>query len=145
MMLPVFNSRRAAARRQLGFHALQNLYRSFLRENSPEIRGQTLLRQWLSREEREFFDSHGYLDVVGCHTGKRYRIYYGILSNVRELNAEGKPVAGLCFVPVNTLPPGDVVLAQKIALETDERGALAVAKRFQSSSCPTSSYSWRRA
>ena len=28
------------------------------------------------------------------------------------------------------LVPGDVMLAQKIALETDERGALAVAKQF---------------
>ena len=34
-----------------------------------------------------------------------------------------------CFVPEGTLPIGDVMLAQKIALETDERAALAVANR----------------
>jgi len=144
MMLPVFDARRAAARRHHGFRAVQNLYRSFLRENTPESRGRALLRQWLSPEERELFDSHGYLDVIGCHTGKRYRIYYGILSNIRQLNTEGKPIAGLCFIPAESLPAGDVVLAQKIALETDERGALAVAKRFSSTSCPTSGHSWRR-
>jgi hypothetical protein len=39
----------------------------------------------------------------------------------------------LCFAPKEQLVPGDVMLAQKIALETDEWGALAVAK----SSMPT--------
>jgi len=37
---------------------------------------------------------------------------------------------GLCFVPMGHLVPGDVMLAQKIALETNEVGALAVANRF---------------
>ena len=137
--------RRLAARqrRRPGFRALQKLYRSFVRENSPEGRGRYLLRKWLSRDQREQFDSKGYLDVVGCHSGKRYRIYYGVLSNVRELDAEGLPVAGLCFAPSDSLPPGDVVLAQKIALETDERETLAVAKRFHSISRPSSSHNWQ--
>ena len=34
------------------------------------------------------------------------------------------------FVPEGNLVPGDVMLAQKIALETDEQGALAIAKQF---------------
>jgi hypothetical protein len=33
-------------------------------------------------------------------------------------------------VPTGNLVAGDVVLAQKIALETNETGALAVANRF---------------
>jgi hypothetical protein len=33
-------------------------------------------------------------------------------------------------VPKGHLVAGDIMLAQKIALETDERGALAVANRF---------------
>jgi hypothetical protein len=40
------------------------------------------------------------------------------------------PVTGWCFVPRGPLVAGDVMLAQKIALETDESGALAVAKNF---------------
>jgi hypothetical protein len=34
------------------------------------------------------------------------------------------------FVPMGDLVPGDVMLAQKIALETNERAALAVANKF---------------
>jgi hypothetical protein len=34
---------------------------------------------------------------------------------------------GLCFMPLGRLVAGDVILAQKIALETDERSALKVA------------------
>ena len=41
-----------------------------------------------------------------------------------------EPRKGWCFVPEGNLVPGDVMLAQKIALETDERGALAVARQF---------------
>ena len=40
---------------------------------------------------------------------------------------------GWCFVPNRHLVPGDVMLAQKIALETNERGALAVANKFPGS------------
>jgi hypothetical protein len=37
---------------------------------------------------------------------------------------------GWCFVPEGSLVAGDVMLAQKIALETSEYAALAVARRF---------------
>ena len=36
------------------------------------------------------------------------------------MNSRGKIAAGWCFVPNETLVAGDVMLAQKIALETDE-------------------------
>jgi hypothetical protein len=42
----------------------------------------------------------------------------------------GQTRAGWCFVPDHSLVAADVVLAQKIALETNERGALAVANHF---------------
>jgi len=51
-------------------------------------------------------------------------------TNVYELDAASRPRAGWCFVPKDNLVAGDVMLAQKIALETDERGALAVANNF---------------
>jgi len=50
--------------------------------------------------------------------------------NVCELDDAGLPQSGWCFVPNVHLVTGDVMLAQKIALETDERAALAVANRF---------------
>lgn len=49
--------------------------------------------------------------------------------NVSELDRNGQEVARLCFVPDGRLPIGDVMLAQKIALETNEPGALKVAVR----------------
>jgi hypothetical protein len=50
--------------------------------------------------------------------------------NVVELDHAGDSRLGWCFVPEGCLVAGDVLLAQKIALETNESGALAVAKRF---------------
>ena len=94
------------------------------------VRGITLLREWLSTQQRRQLDSYDYFEVVGCDSGKSYRIQHGVCQNVLELDADGRPRMGWCFIPEGNLVPGDVMLAQKIALETDERGALAIAKQF---------------
>jgi hypothetical protein len=47
------------------------------------------------------------------------------MMNIHELAEAGARVR--IFVPVGGLPAGDAMLAQKIALETMERRALAVA------------------
>jgi hypothetical protein len=99
-------------------------------EHDCEARGLRLLREWLSPEQRAQYDACRYFDVIGCVSGKRYRIHHGASMNVHEIDAAGHPRVGWCFVPNTYLVPGDVMLAQKIALENDERGALAVAKRF---------------
>jgi len=119
---------RAPARARL--HALRELYRRFFGENTPDARGRRLLAEWLSPAQRAQFEQHRYFDVVGCYTGKTYRIHYGTAANVHEIDAAGNATMGWCFVPSGFLVPGDVMLAQKIALETDERGALALANRF---------------
>jgi len=49
--------------------------------------------------------------------------------NVDELDSCGKVVTQWCFVPQGELAVGDVMLAQKIALETMEWKALASANR----------------
>jgi len=95
-----------------------------------EARGITLLHEWLSPQQKAQFDASRSFDVVGSHTGKRYRISFGRGTNVQEVDDTGRPVMGWCFVPSGELVAGDVILAQKVALETDERGALAVANRF---------------
>jgi hypothetical protein len=95
-----------------------------------EARGLRLLREWLSAEQRAQFDAKGYFDVTGCDSGRRYRIRRGTNMNVYEIDQSGRARAGWCFVPDADLVSGDVMLAQKIALETDERGALMVAKGF---------------
>ncbi len=101
-----------------------------LRPSTREQRGLTLLREWLSQEQLAQYDAHRYFEVIGCQTGKRYRIYHGIGANVIELDDAALPRTGWCFVPSDHLVAGDVMLAQKIALETDESGALASANEF---------------
>ena len=102
----------------------------YQRPSTCELRGLKLLREWLSQEQLAQYDAHNYFEVIGCHTGKRYRICHGTGANVFELNAAGLPRKGWCFVPNEYLVAGDVMLAQKIALETDERVALATANNF---------------
>ena len=89
-----------------------------------------LLREWLSPEQLAQYDRFGYFDVTGCDSGKRYRIRHGTGTNIYEMDETGQTRTGWCFVPDGYLVAGDVVLAQKIALETDELGALTVAKHF---------------
>ena len=90
------------------------------------------MRDWLSPCQREQFDEPGYFDVVGCMTGRKYRIYHNVLPpNVFEIDDAGRRKMGLCFAPVGPLVKGDVMLAQKIALETDEQSALAAANKIR--------------
>jgi hypothetical protein len=99
-------------------------------ESTPEGRSLRLLRAWLSPAQRAHFAEKDYFEVIGGDTGKQYRIYAGAGMNVCEVDEKGRPILGLCFVPVGELPIGDVVLSQKIALENCESDALAVARRF---------------
>jgi hypothetical protein len=99
-------------------------------ESTPEGRSLRLLRQWLSPAQRAQFEQKAYFEVLGGDTGKQYRIYAGAASNVCEIDEKGRPKLGLCFLPLGELPVGDVMLSQKIALESCEGAALAVARRF---------------
>ncbi|MCK1325322.1 MULTISPECIES: hypothetical protein [unclassified Bradyrhizobium] len=110
--------------------ALRALYRSFNEQNGPEARARRLLREWLSPEQRTQFDVNGFFEVTGSLTGRRYRIHQGTMSNVLELDEKLEPKVGWCFLPERALAVGDVMLAQKIALETDEAAVLAIAKSF---------------
>jgi hypothetical protein len=113
-----------------GAQTIWDWYRELGHENDSEARGLRLLRGWLSPVQLAQYDTHRYFDVIGCHSGKRYRIRHGTATNIHELDDAGDPTAGWCFVPRDYLVAGDVMLAQKIALETNERGALAVARNF---------------
>jgi hypothetical protein len=107
---------------------LRERYRAIM--DARKTRGIAFLREWLSPMQRAQFDASKSFDVVGCDSGKRYRIHYGRVTNVHEIDDAGQPVTGWCFVPSGHLVAGDVMLAQKIALETNERATMAVANRF---------------
>jgi hypothetical protein len=96
-----------------------------------EARGIKLLKEWLSPAQLREYTAYLYFDVSGGASGKRYRIKHGEVQNVFELDSQGREICGWCFAPDGYLVPGDVMLAQKVALETNERGALKVANRFR--------------
>jgi hypothetical protein len=125
----MFSFLRSLADGQLRIRAICGRLIASDREDS-EARGLKLLREWLSPEQLAQFNADGHFDVVGCHTGKKYRIHYGSSANIDELDDRSRPQVRYCFVTDSPLVFGDVMLAQKIALETDERATLAVANRF---------------
>ena len=127
MIRPLLRRCADAARRVL---AAWQRFREFGLHSEREARGLVLLKPWLSPEQLAQYRAVRHFDVTGCHSGKRYRIRHGVSMNIYELDAIGRPLAGRCFVPKDNLVAGDVMLAQKIALETNERGALLVAKSF---------------
>jgi hypothetical protein len=88
-----------------------------------------LLRSWLTPDQDKQWTTRRAFEVIGCDTGTRYRITYAAVMNVHQLDPTGGTVAQWCFVPEGGLAPGDILLAQKIALETMEREVLALANR----------------
>jgi hypothetical protein len=86
-----------------------------------------LLISNLSAAQRRQYQEGGCFDVIGGHTGARYRIRRGYQMNVEQLDAVGNRVCLLCFVPKGPLPIADIMLAQKLALELSEKEVLAIA------------------
>jgi hypothetical protein len=126
----VKNVSRRAGSWSLRSLAVGKLYQAAKDEKTSLARSLRLLRSWLSSKQRVQFDTKGYFDVVGCDTGRRYRIRRGTSANVHEIDEYSRLGTGRCFVPPGGLPHGDVMLAQKFALETDEARALKVANSF---------------
>ena len=113
----------------VAFVATELLGRAQGQHRKAELQAYTLLKEWLSPEQLARFESHGYFEVQGSHSGKCYRIRPDRFMNIDELNKNGARVAVWCVGPAGNLPIGDSMLAQKIALDTDEQAALAVANR----------------
>lgn len=96
---------------------------------SCDTRGLELFKDWLSPEQFTSYEQRRHFDVTGSDSGTVFRIHHGTQTNLVELDNSGQPVCRWCFVPDGSLVAGDVMLTQKIALETNEHGALAVANR----------------
>lgn len=92
-----------------------------------EQKARKLLAEWLSPAQLAQYKRKGHFEVTGSHSGKRYRIRSDRALNVDELDERDRTVAIWCFGPEEHLPIGDIMLAQKIALETNEYAALEVA------------------
>ena len=96
-------------------------------------RGLELLKANLTPNQLNQFLTYRRFDVVGGVSGRTYRIRFAGAMNVEELDEEGQCVRRLCFFPEGQLVEGDVVLAQKVALEAFEAEALAIANKFSAS------------
>ena len=88
-----------------------------------------LLKQHLSPAQREQFEKLSYLYVTGGYSRNTYRIRHGVQMNVEQLDRSGRPIRRLCFMPQGYLAVGDVMLAQKLALELFEKEALEIANK----------------
>lgn len=85
-----------------------------------------LLKRWLSPEQLAEYEKSESFRVLGS-CGGRYRIRRARTFNIDDL--DGSLQLQLCLVPVGCPHVGDIMLAQKIALETDEARAVRDANR----------------
>ena len=90
-------------------------------------RASRLLLSNLSPIQHQQFTRYGNFEVIGGDTGTRYRIREGYFLNIERLDKDGRRTQLLCFGPRGNLPMGDVLLAQKLALELFETDAVGVA------------------
>ena len=100
------------------------------RRTEAQERGIRLLKENLSSAQRQQYDKYGYFEVIGGKTGKHYRIRHGRSMNIDQIDKNGRRVCGWCFFPMGNLVTGDVMLAQKMALELFEPEALKVANKM---------------
>jgi hypothetical protein len=97
-------------------------------DTAAHERAKALLLASLSPSQRVDYTNSRSFRVDGSAGGK-FRINYGRTMNVDMLNWRGARHCRYCFLPQGGLVEEDVMLAQKIALETNEKAALAIANR----------------
>lgn len=95
------------------------------RELAARARAERLLLANLTAEQRETLLGRGFFEVK-AKSGQRYKIGRSTHGNIVRLDDRGVAVARLCAQP-SGVPVDDAILAQKLALETDEAAFLRVA------------------
>lgn len=118
---------------------LRLLLRS-LRLHPAHERSMRLLRANLTPCQLQQFETCGYFDVVGGETGRVYRIHRGEARNIDERDGTDAWTYTWCFLPTGRLAEGDILLAQKVALESFELEARAVGIRTSKPQRPNSSF-----
>jgi len=111
------------------------------RSKTPEQRGIALLLANLTPRQRRQYVRDRNFDVIGGVSATRYRLWHCFQQNIEELDQDGRRRWIWCFHPRETLVVGDVLLAQKTALELFEPEAIRVAhcySNFSATSGPTS-------
>ena len=111
--------------------AITLAWRGPKRNREAEEKALRLLRSWLTPRQNQQWDTNKGFEVIGSDSGTRYYIRRGKGMNIDQLDAGGKVVALWCFTPDGNMPMGDVMLTQKIALETMEKKVLCTANKGQ--------------
>ena len=108
---------------------VRSFFALFKGAQGAETRGAQLLHANLTPIQLRQLKVRAYFEVIGGASGSRYRIHDSPTVNIDQLDASKKVVQKWCFAPEGNLPSGDVLLAQKLALELFEYDALSVANR----------------
>lgn len=90
--------------------------------DAADRRARDLLMSCLTEEQRRAYERDKAFLVVS-NLGHIFKITQKRIHGVFKLNAEGLEIEEWCVTPNGPIPVCDVMLAQKLALETDE-GAL---------------------
>lgn len=98
------------------------------REAAQERARQALIDH-LTDKQLEVFERNHSVPVTAFKSGNKYLIEKGRSGNVRVLDKDGRTRERLCFHPRILCPDYDVMLMQKLMLESAEEEALRVANR----------------
>lgn len=93
-------------------------------------RATALLIQHLDKAQVADFRANRQFIVHSRDGVRRYRVDYGRAGNVKLLGDGDRVVAKFCIHPDSPCPNEDVMLAQKLMLETDEEEFLRIANRI---------------
>ena len=99
------------------------------REEKRRARPKRCWSENLDDEQRKLFKLGRHFMVHSRDAKRRYKIEYGTAGNVKLLREDGKAVASFCIHPEIHVPTEDVMLAQKLLLETAEDEFLRIANR----------------
>ena len=98
-------------------------YEDHLNASQKSLR---LLKEWLSEEQLAEFNESETFHVIGGDTGTKYKLHPYMSFGVYQFNQDNL-VCRWCFSPAGVGAIGDIMLAQKIALERYELEALKAA------------------
>jgi hypothetical protein len=137
--LPIYERMSAAQpeeKETAGQESFEEEVVSILEVGTPTARerGMRLLFRHLTPRQRQQLSKHGHFEVIGGESGRCYRIWRGRILNIDQLDRKGRRVCSWCFLPVGGIVTGDIMLAQKLALQLDEAAALKIAGRERSRS-----------
>ena len=103
-----------------GFALILGRARGLSRRGRAEEKAVSL-KQWLSPAQLSQYETNGYFEVTGNHTGKHYRIRRAQAMNIDQLDEHGARAAAWCFGPEGDLPLADVCWRRRSRLRTMNR------------------------